>query len=169
VMDRIELPLVFATVGLVGLSGLAVLMGAAFCSLAELLALLPARGVSHGREAKRHGRPLLRTRARAAPFARAMVAAVVCEDGADPFTRIRVAGRYDMDLNEFVMQQVIESRLAEARARGDRARLLRSLTHAPTGLRVAAGRALIEAGRWLAGIRSDGGQVSAPALEGRRV
>ena len=28
-MDRIELPLVFATVGLVGLSGLAVLMGAA--------------------------------------------------------------------------------------------------------------------------------------------
>jgi hypothetical protein len=87
VMDRIELPLVFATVGLVGLSGLAALMGAAFCSLAELLALIPARGGSDGREAKRHGRPVLRPGARAAPFARAMVAAVICEDGADPFTR----------------------------------------------------------------------------------
>jgi hypothetical protein len=74
-----------------------------------------------------------------------------------------------MDLNEYVMQQVIEARLAEARARGDRARLLGSLTHAPTGLRVATGRALIVAGRWLAGIRSDGAQVSAPTLEERRV
>ena len=74
-----------------------------------------------------------------------------------------------MDLNEYVMQQVIEARLAEARARGDRARLLKSLTHAPTGLRVAAGRALIEAGCWLAGIRSEGAQVSTRTLEERKV
>jgi hypothetical protein len=83
-MDTIELPLIFATAGLVGLSGLAALMGAAFCSLAELLALLPARD---GCGAKRHGRPLLRPRARPAPFAGTMMAAVVREDGADPSTR----------------------------------------------------------------------------------
>lgn len=56
-MDTIELPLMFVTAGLVGLGGLAIMMGAAFCSLAELLALLPGRGEPDVSEAKRQGRP----------------------------------------------------------------------------------------------------------------
>jgi hypothetical protein len=43
-MSTIEFPLAFATAGVVGLGGLALLMGAALSSLAELLALLPGRG-----------------------------------------------------------------------------------------------------------------------------
>jgi hypothetical protein len=39
----IELPLTFATAGLVGLGGLALLMGAALSSVAELLVLLRER------------------------------------------------------------------------------------------------------------------------------
>jgi hypothetical protein len=55
-MDTIELPLVFATVGLVGLGGLAVLMGTAFCSLAELVTLVARRGGLDGGETHGHGR-----------------------------------------------------------------------------------------------------------------
>ena len=73
-----------------------------------------------------------------------------------------------MDLNEYMMRQMIESRLADARARGDRARLLGSVGRAP-GLRVTVGRTLIEVGRWLAGVRSEGPQLADPTPEGRRV
>ena len=73
-----------------------------------------------------------------------------------------------MDLNEYMMRQMIESRLADARARGDRARLLGSVSRAP-GLRVTVGRTLIEVGRWVAGARSGGPQLTDPTPEGRRV
>ena len=73
-----------------------------------------------------------------------------------------------MDLNECVMQYLIDDRLAEARARGVRAQLLGSLSDEPAGLKAAAGRALIQVGRWLAGPGTDDGGVAAPALEGWR-
>ena len=42
-VNTIELSLAFVTAGLLGLGGLALVMGAALASLAELLALLPRR------------------------------------------------------------------------------------------------------------------------------
>jgi hypothetical protein len=75
-MNTIEFPLTFATAGVVGMGGLALLMGAALSSLAELLALLPGRGSwagSGGRSSASHvgrsGRPR--------PHAGALVATVL--------------------------------------------------------------------------------------------
>ena len=52
-MDMIELPLIVAAGGLVGVGALALTMGAALSSLAELSAILPARGWSDGGEVGR--------------------------------------------------------------------------------------------------------------------
>jgi hypothetical protein len=72
-----------------------------------------------------------------------------------------------VDLNEYLMRHLIDARLAEVRARGDRARLLASLGPAPSRPRVAVGRALIEIGQWLAGEPSPGRRGVRSALEGR--
>jgi hypothetical protein len=52
-----ELSLTFATAGLIALGGLALVMGAAVSSLAELLALLPRRGGWAGSEMSSRGYP----------------------------------------------------------------------------------------------------------------
>lgn len=82
-MDTIEFPLTLATAGVMGLGGLALLMGAALSSLAELLALLPGRGSwagSGGRSPASHiGRSGLHR-----PRAGALVATVLgWKDGSD--------------------------------------------------------------------------------------
>jgi hypothetical protein len=70
-VNTIEVPLTFVTAGLVGLGGLALLMGAALSSLAELLALMPGRGgwVGSGAGLKGRGMRLSPPRPRAGALA----------------------------------------------------------------------------------------------------
>ena len=58
-----------------------------------------------------------------------------------------------MDVDSYVMERLVESRLAEARARSARYALLSSLRPPRPSLRVVAGLTLIAVGRWLGGRR----------------
>jgi hypothetical protein len=81
-VNTIELPLAFVTAGLIGLSGLAFVMGAALSSLAELLALLRKRGGWIGSGARPREAHFLESGARP-PSASALVAALLGGE-ADP-------------------------------------------------------------------------------------
>ena len=70
-----EFPLTFATAGLVGLGGLALVMGTALSSLAELLALMPGRTGWIGGELKSKGHPILKGGTMGSPRTRAGEAA----------------------------------------------------------------------------------------------
>jgi hypothetical protein len=85
-MNAIELPLTFATAGLIGLGGLALVMGAAFSSLAELLALLPRRSAWVGSGARPPSAHLLRSGVHR-PYKSVLVAAALAwQDDLDAFT-----------------------------------------------------------------------------------
>src|SRR5262245_35340319 len=82
-MNTIELPLTFATAGILGLGGLALLMGAVVSSLAELLALLRRRGGWVGNEARPPGGHVVRWGMRR-PRPRPLVeTALAWQDGSD--------------------------------------------------------------------------------------
>ena len=76
VVNAIEFPLTFATAGLVGLGGLALLMGAVLSSVAELLALLRARRGWAGGDGRGPGIPVARS-GLPRPRAGALVATVL--------------------------------------------------------------------------------------------
>ena len=59
-MNTIEIPWTLATAGLVGLGGLAFLMGAVLSAVAELLALLRAHRDWAGSDARSSGSPAMR-------------------------------------------------------------------------------------------------------------
>ena len=101
-MNTIELPLTYATAGVVGLGGLALLMGAALASLAELLALLPRRRGWAGYAVRPPGSDLGRSGA-PRPRAGALVATVLAwQDGTDAYTRQPDSGevRVERDARE---------------------------------------------------------------------
>jgi hypothetical protein len=75
-VNTIELPLAFVTAGLLGLGGLALVMGAALSSLAELLALLPRHGGWAGGSARAPRAHVLASEVRR-PSASALVAALL--------------------------------------------------------------------------------------------
>jgi hypothetical protein len=89
-METVGFSFVFGTVGLVGL---ALLMGAAFSSLAELATLLAGHGVPDGGEVRWPGRRSPQSGSFAAPWTRALPAAAPGgADGADAVQRVAVDG-----------------------------------------------------------------------------
>ena len=81
-----EFPLTFATAGLVGLGGLALVMGTALSSLAELLTLLPGRGGWAGADPRSQGHQVLRGGTRRPHGGTLMAAAVAGEGATDAVT-----------------------------------------------------------------------------------
>ena len=59
-----------------------------------------------------------------------------------------------MDIETYVLERLVESRLAEARARSARYALISSLRPARPRVLAVVGRALIRVGRWLGGRRT---------------
>jgi hypothetical protein len=86
VVNVIEFPFILATAGLAGVSGLALLMGTALSSLAELLTLLPGRASWLGHGARLRGHDIQGPGARRRQTGALLTAILSGEDGANRLT-----------------------------------------------------------------------------------